>query len=146
MPHLIVEYSANVEDRIDLDGLLDRLHTAAAGYEVFPLGELRVRAERREHYRVADGHPDNGFVHVTAIIGHGRSLEVRKEVGQGLFDVICELLHAPFKDSPLAISFNIREFHPELNYKRNNLHEYVRARTDSNSDPMVGGQTLDVSR
>ena len=128
MPHLIVEYSANVEDRIDLDGLLDRLHTAAAGYDVFPLGGLRVRAQRREHYRVADGHPDNGFVHVTAIIGHGRPLEVRKAVGQGLFEVICDQLDAPFRDSPLAISFNIQEFHPDLNYKRNNLHEHVRAR------------------
>ena len=133
MPHLIVEYSANVEDRIDLDGLLDRLHTVAAGYDVFPLGGLRVRAERREHYRVADGHPDNGFVHVTAIIGHGRPLEVRKEVGQGLFEVICDQLEALFKDSPLAVSFNIQEFHPELNYKRNNLHDYVRSRAVDSS-------------
>lgn len=128
MPHLIVEYSANLEDRIDLDGLLTRLHAAASDYEVFPVGGLRVRAERRDRYRVADGHPDNGFVHVTAIIGHGRPLEVRKQVGQGLFEVINDHLDPTFGNTPLAISFNIQEFHPELNYKRNNLHEYVRVR------------------
>ena len=130
MPHLIVEYSANVEDRIDLDGLLSRLHAAASNYDVFPLGGLRTRAERRDRYRVADTHPDNGFVHVTAIIGHGRPLEVRKEVGQGLFKVICDFLDPTFRETPLAISFNVQEFHPELNYKRNNLHEHVRARKE----------------
>ncbi len=135
MPHLIVEYSANVEDRIDLDGLLDRLHDAAADYDVFPLGGLRVRAARRDHYRVADGHPDNGFVHITALIGHGRPLEVREEVGRGLFEVICDQLDAPFKENPLAISFNIKEFHPTLNFKKNNLHEYVRARAEESGAP-----------
>ena len=76
------------------------------------------------------------FVHVTAIIGHGRPLEVRKEVGRDLFQVICDQLDASFRDSPLAISFNIREFHPELNYKRNNLHEHVHARAaDSGKRP-----------
>ena len=129
MPHLIIEYSANVEERIDLEGLLDALHAAASAYDVFPIGGLRTRAERRDHYRVADNHPDNGFVHVTATIGHGRPLEVRKEVGEGLFDVICDFLREPFDNSPLAISFNIQEFHPDLNYKKNNIHEYVKARS-----------------
>ena len=128
MPHLIVEYSANVEERIDLAELLNELHEAASRYDVFPLGGLRTRAERRDHYRIADTHPDNGFIHVTAIIGHGRPLEVRKEVGEGLFATLCEFLDESFEDTPLAISFNIQEFHPELSYKRNNLHEYVTAR------------------
>ena len=128
MPHLVVEYSANVEDRIDLEALLTTLHEAASTYDVFPLGGLRTRAERRDRYRVADTDPDNAFVHVTAFIGHGRPLEVRKEVGEGLFNTLCEFLDAPFQATPLAISFNIQEFHPELNYKRNNLHEYVEKR------------------
>ena len=129
MPHLIVEYSANLEDRIDLEGLLSRLHAAASTYGVFPLGGLRTRAERRDHYRVADSHPDNGFVHVTAVLGHGRSLEVRKEVGEGLFETLCDYLDSAFREHPLAISFHVQEFHPELNYKRNNLHDYVKARS-----------------
>ena len=54
MPHLIVEYSANIEDQIALDALLDKLHTCAAGTGVFPLGGLRVRARRADAYRIAD--------------------------------------------------------------------------------------------
>jgi 5-carboxymethyl-2-hydroxymuconate isomerase len=136
MPHLIVEYSANIEQDIDLDSLLDRLHAAAIGTGMFPVGGIRIRAYRAEHYRIADCAPDNGFVHVTAIVGHGRPLERREAVGRELFAVLCEALEALAARSPLAISFNMREFDPVLNFKKNNLHEYVekRAGGDRSSD------------
>jgi 5-carboxymethyl-2-hydroxymuconate isomerase len=33
-----------------------------------------------------------------------------------------------YERSPLAISLNIQESHPVLNFKKNNLHEYVKKR------------------
>jgi len=128
LPHLFVEYSANVEEAIALDTLLDKLRDAALASGVFPLGGLRVRAQSMQHYRIADCHPDNGYVHVTATIGHGRPLDVKQRVGEALFAVITEHLAGVFEQSPLAISFNIQEFHPQLNFKQNNLHRYVRLR------------------
>lgn len=128
MPHLLVEYSANVEDLIELDEMLDKLRDAALTSGVFPLGGLRIRAQRMDHYRIADCHPDNGYVHVTATIGHGRPLDVKQQVGEALFAVLTEHLDTAFRESPLAISFNIQEFHPQLSFKKNNLHEYVRSR------------------
>lgn len=128
MPHLIVEYSANIEARIELDALLDKLRDSALKTGVFPLGGLRVRAHRMDRYRIADCHAENAYVHVTAWIGHGRPLDVRERAGEEIFATLSEHLQELFQTSPLAISFNIQEFHPVLNYKRNNLHEYVRAR------------------
>jgi 5-carboxymethyl-2-hydroxymuconate isomerase len=128
LPHLIVEYSANIEDQIALDELLDKLHTCALGTGVFPLGGLRVRAHRTDAYRIADKAADNGFVHVTALIGHGRPLEVQQRAGEELFTAITAHLDALYERSPLAISLNIQEFHPVLNFKKNNLHEYVKRR------------------
>ena len=131
VPHLIVEYSANIEDQIDLDGLLDKLHARAIESGIFPAGGIRVRAFRAERYRIADCHPDNGYVHVTAIVGHGRPLDVRERVSKELFALIADHLGPLFDSSPLAISFNMQEFHPVLNLKRNNLHEYVKNRAGS---------------
>ncbi len=128
LPHLIIEYSANVEDQIALDELLDKLHTCALGTGVFPLGGLRVRAHRTEHYRIADKSPDNGFVHVTAVIGHGRPLDVQQRAGEELFAALTAHLNDFYARSPLAISLNVQEFHPVLNFKKNNLHEYARRR------------------
>jgi 5-carboxymethyl-2-hydroxymuconate isomerase len=128
LPHLVIEYSANIEDRIALGDLLDKLHAVALTTGVFPIGGLRVRAYRAENYRIADKAPDNGFVHVTAQIGHGRPLDVQQRAGEQLFAVLSKHLTPLFDKSPLAISLNIQEFHPVLNFKKNNLHEYVKRR------------------
>jgi 5-carboxymethyl-2-hydroxymuconate isomerase len=128
LPHLIVEYSANIEHAIELDDLLDKLHAGAIDSGIFPIGGLRVRAMRMDRYRIADCHPENGYVHVTAIVGHGRPLDVRQRVGEVLFALISDHLDDVFRAGPLAISFNMQEFHPQLNFKKNNLHEYVRQR------------------
>ena len=72
MPHIIIEYSDNVGKLIQLDGLIENVHKTAISTGIFSIGGLRVRAARRDHYKVADGHPDNGFVHVELKIGPGR--------------------------------------------------------------------------
>jgi 5-carboxymethyl-2-hydroxymuconate isomerase len=128
LPHLIVEYSANIEDRIALDALLDKLHACALTTGVFPLGGLRIRAHRADAYRIADLAPENGFVHLTALIGHGRPLDVQQRAGEELFAVVTDHLAALYEQSPLAISLNVQEFHPVLNFKKNNLHEHVKRR------------------
>jgi 5-carboxymethyl-2-hydroxymuconate isomerase len=125
---LIVEYSANIEDRIALDGLLDKLHACALATGVFPLGGLRVRAHRSDAYRIADLSPDNGFVHVTALIGHGRPLDVQQRAGEELLAALAAHLEPLFAQSPLAISLNMQEMHPVLNFKKNNLHDYAKRR------------------
>lgn len=111
-----------------LDALLDKLHTCALGTGVFPLGGLRVRAHRADAYRIADLAPENAFVHVTALIGHGRPLDVQQRAAEELFAVITQHLAELYDKSPLAISLNVQEFHPVLNFKKNNLHEHVKRR------------------
>jgi len=133
MPHLIVEYSANLDPKIDLDAVLADLHAAAAASGVFPLGGIRTRAARREHYRIADGHPDNTFVHVTARIRQGRPLEVRRRAGTMLFETLCRSLASVYETTPLGISLEIQEIDPDVSYKQNNLHDYVARRQGTHS-------------
>jgi 5-carboxymethyl-2-hydroxymuconate isomerase len=128
MPHLIVEYSANLDPQIDIEALLADLHAAAAASGVFPLGGIRTRAARREHYRIADGHPDNAFVHVVARIRHGRPLDVRQRAGTLLFETLCKNLAVLYATRPLGISLEVQEIDPDVSYKQNNLHEYVAER------------------
>lgn len=134
MPHAIVEYSANLDHDIDIDGLLDTVHQAALDTGVFPIGGLRTRAARRARYHIADGHQNNRFVHVTLKIGHGRSLETKKRAGQHVFDAVCAFLQSVFDTYPLAISFEVVEIDPDLNFKHNNLHRYVKQRTGEATD------------
>lgn len=133
MPHLIVEYSGNLEEVLDLDSLLDCLHETAIDTGMFPIGGIRIRAYKAEHYRIADCAPDNAFIHVTAIVGAGRPLDRREQVSTELFEALCNELKAIAEASPIAISFNMREFDSVLNFKKNNLHEYVQKRSERSS-------------
>jgi 5-carboxymethyl-2-hydroxymuconate isomerase len=120
---LIVEYSANIEAEIAVDDLLDKLHSTALSTGIFPLGGVRVRAVRIEKYRIGDCHPDNGFVNMMALVGHGRTVDVRRRAGEQLFATLTAHLDGVYRARPLAISFYMHESHPDLSFKKNNLHE-----------------------
>ena len=128
MPHLIIEYSANLEKHAEIQELVDGLHRTAMGIDGLPVGGLRTRAQKREVYQIADRHPDNAFVHLVLRLGHGRPLEKRREFGDVLFAALCEQLDPVATTSPLAISFEIQEIHPELTWKKNNLRDYMAKR------------------
>jgi 5-carboxymethyl-2-hydroxymuconate isomerase len=141
LPHLTIEYSANLEHVIQVQSLVDRLHRAAVETEVFPIGGIRTRAVVREHFRVADGHPENAFVHVVLRMARGRDVETRQRVGQHLFNTLCEALAPTTGSRPLAISFEVEEIDPAWNYRRNNLHDIVGARRKGVRPPATPGST-----
>ena len=128
MAHVMIEYSAGLRERLDVPAFLAAVHQAALATGVFPIGGMRTRACAAEDYRVADGHPDNGFVHVSIKVGHGRDLATRKRAGEAIFDAVCRHLAPLFERAPLGISLEMQEIDPVLTFKKNNLHEYVKRR------------------
>ena len=82
MPHLIIEYSANLDADIEVAALAQTIHEAALATVVFPVGGRRTRVARRDIYVVGDGHVDNRFIHIQARIGAGRSPEVRQKAAE----------------------------------------------------------------
>lgn len=128
VPHITIEYSANIGESIELDGLIRSLHETAIGTGVFPAGGTRTRAVARQDYRIADGHPDNGFVHIQVRIGHGRDDATRQRAAQALFDTVREHLQAYFDRAPLAISLEMEQIDPLTSHKQNNIHQYLKER------------------
>ena len=128
MPHQIIEYSTNLESLVDIQYLVDSLHENAMAIDGLPLGGLRTRAVPREHYQVADQHPDNAFVHMILKLGYGRSEEKKKAFGETIFKALCDLLEPISSNSPLAISFEIQEIDAVLTWKKNNLRDYIHKR------------------
>jgi 5-carboxymethyl-2-hydroxymuconate isomerase len=128
MPHLIVEYSANLEPALDIAGMVQALHEAALETGVFPIGGIRTRAARRETYRIADGHADNTFIHVQARIGAGRTAEVRQQAAEHIFARLKTKTADVFANRPLGLTLEIVEIDPVGSLKHNNLHDIVAAR------------------
>ncbi|HVW71418.1 MAG TPA: 5-carboxymethyl-2-hydroxymuconate Delta-isomerase [Steroidobacteraceae bacterium] len=133
MAHIVIEYSANLSGRLDLDGFLRAVHEAALATGVFPIGGIRTRAYEARHYVVADAHPDNAFVHISLRVGHGRDVETRKKAGAAIFAVACEHLATLYEQLPLGIALEMQEIDPVLSFKKNNLHDHVKQRAGSRS-------------
>lgn len=133
MAHIVIEYSANLSGRLDLDGFLRAVHEAALATGVFPIGGIRTRAYEARHYVIADAHPDNAFVHISLKVGHGRDVETRRKACEAIFAVACERLSVLYDQLPLGIALEMQEIDPVLTFKKNNLHEYVRRRAGSRS-------------
>ncbi len=127
MPHIIAEYSANLEDRLDVQALVDDLHQAAIDSAVADLVAIRSRAVRREHFRVADGNPANGFVHIVARMRRGRTAEQRKALGQALLTAADKRLAAVYPTHPVGLTVEVHEIDPEMTFRRNTLRERAKS-------------------
>jgi 5-carboxymethyl-2-hydroxymuconate isomerase len=128
MPHLIVEYSANLENQIDILQLVETIHNAALKTGVFELAAVRTRAERREFYAIADSHRDNAFVAIWVRVAPGRPVETRKRLGQEIFDAACEFLQEVYDSTPIGISLEVNEIDNTAAFRKNNLHQIVKER------------------
>ncbi|UWX93896.1 5-carboxymethyl-2-hydroxymuconate Delta-isomerase [Enterobacter mori] len=122
MPHFIAECTDNIREQADLPGLFAKVNEALAATGIFPIGGIRSRAHWLDTWQMADGKHDYAFVHMTLKIGAGRSLESREAVGEMLFALIKTHFAALMAERYLALSFELDELHPTLNYKQNNVH------------------------
>ena len=128
MPHVIAEYSANIEEKIRIDALLETLHDAMMRTGVAELAGLRTRAERRDQFRIADNDPANGFVNITIRLAQGRPLEARKHVAQTVFAAASKHLERVFATTPFVLSVEVQEIDPELRLHNSNIRTFMKAR------------------
>ena len=127
MPHFTLEYSANLDDRVDMAEVVEIVRRAAVETGIFPLGGIRVRAVRCEHYAIADGRPEFGFLDMVLRLGEGRDLSARKKAGDHIFNTLSRYLDPVFANSKFAVSFDMQINDKETSWKRNNIHEALKA-------------------
>jgi len=127
MPHLAIEYSANLEEKADLDALCRAVHAAILKSGLFEVGAVRVRAFPARHFAIADLKPENAFVDMSFRIGKGRGADDKKRAGEAIFAAASEVL-APLLETPhFALSLEVREIDAELSWKKNAMHARLRA-------------------
>jgi 5-carboxymethyl-2-hydroxymuconate isomerase len=109
MPHIIVEYSANLDGSLDIQALVNDLHQVAVDSGVAEVAAIRTRAKRRDAYRVADGDPKNAFVHVTMRLRIGRSEEQRKTLADALLAATDKNLQRAYATHAIAVAVEMEE-------------------------------------
>lgn len=131
MPHVTVEYSANLEPDLAPQQLVDALHATALATGVFPLGGLRTRAERRDVFAVADGDPGNGFVAVRVKMGKGRDPATRLRVASDLMRALERETAPIFAARGLGLTVDVEETDDTASLKTNNLHERLKRKGEA---------------
>jgi 5-carboxymethyl-2-hydroxymuconate isomerase len=127
MPHFTIEYSANLDARVDIGKVVEIVRNAAVETGIFPLGGIRVRAIRCEHYAIADGSAHSGFLDMVLRLGEGRDLAARKKAGEHIFRALSDHLDPVFAASKFALSFDMQINDKETSWKRNNIHDALKA-------------------
>lgn len=126
MPHFTIEYSASLDSRLDIGAVCEVVRKAAVETGIFPLGGIRVRAIRCEHYAIADARHDYGFLDMVLRIGEGRDLPTRKRAGEHVFQTLSKHLDPVFAASKFALSFDMQINDKDTSWKRNNIHDALK--------------------
>src|ERR1044072_7799029 len=104
MPHFTIEYSANLDGRVDMGAVVELVRKSAVETGIFPLGGIRVRAIKCQHYAIADGKHDYGFLDMVLRLGEGRDLATRQKAGEQIFKALSAYLDPVFKETKLGLS------------------------------------------
>ena len=117
MPHIIIEYSANLAEIASIPELLSAVHQTAAGSGVFEISAIRTRAVGRELALTGDGNPSNGFVLITVRMKSGRPPAVQEKLAQSLLDAASGPLAAAFEQRSVILNVEIHDI-PSLNLRK----------------------------
>jgi 5-carboxymethyl-2-hydroxymuconate isomerase len=122
MPHFVIEYSANLEPDIDLRAIVDAVHKSAVDSGLFKIGGIRVRTLKHDIYKVADGDPENAFLHIRVAILEGRSVPDRERLGNSTIVAVDALLQNAHRKRGIALSVEVGEIDHNMSFKKNSLH------------------------
>ncbi len=122
MAHARVEWTANLEGEFDRPALLaliaDEMRLRSDG--TFPVGGIRVRAQRVDEWVIADGaDARDAFINIEVKMGAGRPAEFRDRFFDRLFAVVTAGLGDLFDRRPVALSMYVAEAE---GWKHNSIH------------------------
>ena len=95
MPHLHMEYTANLTD-LNADVALMRLNNTLVGSGQFATEfDIKSRAVKVETFKVGTALAERAFVHVKLALLSGRSSEIKKQLSESLLAVVQDLCEWP---------------------------------------------------
>ncbi len=109
MPHLILEYSDNLEMPVVAEEIFKPLHTALVEFPPIKLADIKSRAIPCENYYIGAGTPESVFIHLTVKILTGRSLEERRRMSQRMLGLLEAFFAGAMVKQPCDITVDICE-------------------------------------
>jgi 5-carboxymethyl-2-hydroxymuconate isomerase len=129
MPHVVLQYTANLEPEVDMPALCREIAAVLvqqkdeAGGPLFPIGGTRVLAYPAAVYAVADGKQDYGFCYINIRIAGGRSEAAKKRAGDAVLAKVQARFADAFEKRHIGVTLQIDESPGQVyDAKHSNLH------------------------
>lgn len=103
MPHLIIECSENILKLRTPEEIMQNVHDSAESTELFDFGDIKVRINSFQHYKV--GNTKDDFIHIFGNVMEGRTTAQKSM----LTKEIIKNLKIMFPEVTM-LSMNIRDF------------------------------------
>jgi 5-carboxymethyl-2-hydroxymuconate isomerase len=129
MPHIQIDYSANLEDRLDIAGFCAALRDAAAATGILPLAGIRVRAVKADYVVIADGNPDHAYLDVSIRLRGGRADAAKAAATAEIFAAAETFCAKVMATSSLMLSMELRDIDPALSPKASSIRRYLSGGT-----------------
>ncbi len=125
MAHFHIDYSANLEDIIDIAALCEAIRAYAETSQTFSTAGVRVRALRVDHYAMADGNPKHGFIDLSVRLRAGRPDAVKQEAMAEIFATLKEFTAPAMAGYSIALSAEMRDIDADLAPKFGNIRDHM---------------------
>jgi 5-carboxymethyl-2-hydroxymuconate isomerase len=131
MPHLNIDYTANLDAVADMGALCATLAATLValrhddGARLFPVAGTRVMARPAPHFAVADGQPGRAFIYLNLRITPGRSPAMVQRAGDAVLASAKAHLAPVFAAHAVGLTLQIDEGAPVYEGKHNNLAAHL---------------------
>jgi 5-carboxymethyl-2-hydroxymuconate isomerase len=125
MPHIQMDYSPNLEGRLDIAGLCREVRDAAVRTGILPLAGLRVRATACTHFVIADGQPGHAYLDISLRLREGRSPEDKARATAEIFAAAEAFCAGLLGSSSFMLSFEMRDIDAALSPKTSSIRRYL---------------------
>jgi 5-carboxymethyl-2-hydroxymuconate isomerase len=107
MPHITVEYSANMIERPKAKVFLRTLHDALVGCGPYKMEDIKSRLVRYDNFLVSNGEKEQAFVHLHLAI-MPRDTEIHKKTTATLLELLKKEFATSMETKNCALSVEIR--------------------------------------
>lgn len=106
MPHIIAEYSSNLENEINVPVMLSDVHSAL-GEGLGGVERIKTRGIKLNHAVVGDQGAEGRMIHITLLLLEGRDVETKTAYSSGIMNATKK--HADALSAPCAITLEVRD-------------------------------------
>ncbi|WP_131782404.1 hypothetical protein [Legionella gresilensis] len=109
MPHLVLEYSNNIDIRPEVITFFAKAHSLLEKMLPTKLSSCKSRCISYDNFYIGSGQIDNAMIHLTLKMLAGRSDSVKEQVGQKLIELMKKCFQQRNKNLNLEFSVEIME-------------------------------------